>query len=62
MCVCVCVGTPTHVGEALPQVAVDGVLVAIATEVADDALVEGLCRQEVPQHVQDARPLGSHTP
>ena len=54
------VGTPTHVGEALPEVAIDGVLVAVATEVADDALIEGLWGQEVPQHVQDAGPLRSH--
>ena len=54
------VGTPTHVGEALPEVAIDGVLVAVATEVADDALIEGLSGQEVPQHVQDAGPLRSH--
>lgn len=36
---------------------VDGVLVAVAFEVADDADLEGVGRQEVPQHVEDAGSL-----
>lgn len=32
---------------------VDGVLVAVAFEVADDADLKGVRCQEVPQHVED---------
>lgn len=45
--------TNTHTSQALPQVAVDSVLVAVALEVSDDANLKGLRSQEVPQHIQD---------
>ena len=37
----------THVAQAFPQVAIDGVLEAVASEVANNADLKGLSRQEV---------------
>lgn len=52
-----CKHTSTHIAQAFPQVTVDGVLVAVAFEVADDADLKDIRCHEVPQHVQDARSL-----
>lgn len=54
---CLLIRTDAHISQALPQVTVDSVLVAVAFEVADDADLEGVRRQEVPQHVEDAGSL-----
>lgn len=59
MCLLVCKNA--HISQALPQVTVDGVLVAVAFQVADDADLEGVRRQEVPQHVEDARSLSEES-
>lgn len=48
-----------HIGQALPQVAVDGVLVAVALQVSDDANLKSLRSQEVSQHIQNTCPLKS---
>lgn len=47
----------THLRQALPQVSADGVLVAEASEVSDDADFKRLRSHKVPQHVQDTRAL-----
>lgn len=52
-----CTHASTHIGQALPQVTVDRVLVAVAFEVADDADLKDIRSHEVPQHVQDTRSL-----
>lgn len=44
----------THIGQALPQVAVHSVLVAVALQVSDDANLKSLRSEEVPQHIQNA--------
>lgn len=50
-------GFQTHISQALPQVAVDSVLVAIALKVSDNANLKGLWSQKVPQHVQNTSSL-----
>lgn len=52
----------THISQALPQVAVHCVLVAVALQVSDDADLKGLRSEEVPKHVQNARSLKKKNP
>lgn len=50
-----------HSGQTLPQVCVDGVLVAVAFQISNDPLLKHIRAQELPQHVQDTCTLTKHT-
>lgn len=51
----------THSAQTLPQVCVDGVLVAVAFQVGNNPHLKYVRAQELPQHVQDTRTLTNHT-